>query len=151
MRSRQARSRLVWEGRGASEGRAGAGEMGGTPHFPVLDSKWPQVVTSHVFAIRGWKPKRFRKSDGRWKDMPVYLSNDHLITRNTSTPGAPWRNQKRDFQKKLDFKVELRHRQRTDRPSQPPSSCGKFVSRGRACQPPHSNVCIVYFLLLPVP
>ena len=76
--------------------------------------------------------------------MPVYLSNDHLITRNTSTPGEPRRKQKPDLQKKLDFKVERRHKeinkQRTDRPSQPPSSCREFISRGRACQPPHSNI-----------
>ena len=56
--------------------------------------------------------------------MSVYLSNHHPIIRNTSTPGAQWRKQKPDLQKKLDFKVELRYkqtdRQRTDRPSQPP-------------------------------
>ncbi len=122
----------------------GSAPWGGPLHFPIPDRLWPQVPTWHVFVIRGGKPTRFRKLGGRWKDMPVYLSNGHLITRNTSTPGAPWRNQKRDFQKKRDFKVEPRHiqtnRQRTDRPSQHPSSCGKFISRGRACQPPHSNI-----------
>ena len=51
--------------------------------------------------------------------------------------------------KKLGFKVALRYRQtkQTDKhtdkgqtgPASPPSSCRKFTSRGRACQPPHSN------------
>ena len=55
--------------------------------------------------------------------MPLYISNDHLILGNLSGPGALWRKRKPDFQKKLDFKAEQRHKQTDkqteDRPAQP--------------------------------
>ena len=94
------------------------------------------------YAIQDWEPAQIRKLGSRWKDMPVYLSNDHLIIRITPTPGAPWRIQRQDSQKRLDFKVEQRYkqtdRQTEDRPAQPapPPRAGNLYPVDGLASPP---------------
>ncbi len=90
-------------------------------------------------ANRRREPSQVGHRGGLWKDMLAYIPKDHLVFGIALTSGTELRKQIRGFREEADFKGYPRYRQRTDRPSQPPSSCGEFISRGRACQPPHSN------------